>query len=368
MGSNAREVLLVGSVPLRPAKVVFESVARNLGALVPRIPDGEQIGWIRAVFQSHERNPALESRRKVPLDSGGRFPTSVFSLKPGKTVDDLVLGPYGYADNAIKSYEQFKELRDAGTIPKGTRFQVTMPGPGTSVYVLEVPAEQILPKARQAMLQEIERIIDAIPAEDLTLQLDIAMEAEHEEYLRRPQAWDQPMHEVFHWTMEQMADSVVWLANRIPNEVELGFHICSIWHHDTGAGQDNQVLVDVANALMGRLKRPLAYVHIPVIPEHTDKDYGAFANLALPAGTKLYLGLLNLADGLDGAKKRIAMASKVTPDFGIAMFCGLGRAPGSWVGGPGDSNVQAIVQAVLRRATPETIDEVLTLHKLAAAL
>ncbi len=368
MASNAREVLLVGSLPLRPASAVFESVARNLGTLVPRIPDGEQVGWIRAVFQSHEKNLALESKRKVPLDSGGRFPTSVFSLKQGKTADDLVLGPYGYADNAIKSYEQFRVLRDAGTIPKGTRFQVTMPGPGTSVFVVEVPAEQILPKARQALLQEIERIIEVIPAADLTLQLDIAMEAEHEEYLRRPEAWDQPMHTVFHWTMDQMAESVAWIANRIPNEVELGLHICSIWHHDTGAGQDNQVLVEVANALMQRLNRPLAYVHLPVIPEHTDNDYAAFANLALPTGTKLYLGLLNLADGLDGAKKRIAMASKVVKDFGIAMFCGLGRAPGSWVGGPGDSNVQAIVQTVLRRATPETIDEVLKLHKQAASL
>ena len=40
------------------------------------------------------------------------------------------------------------------------------------------------------------------------------MEAEHEEYLRRPDAWDQPMHKVFHWTLEQMADSAAWLAQR----------------------------------------------------------------------------------------------------------------------------------------------------------
>jgi hypothetical protein len=367
MGS-AREVLLVGSVPLRPAAAVFECVARNLGALVPRIPDGEQIGWVRAVFQSHERNAALESKRKVPLDSGGRFPTSVYSLKPGKTADDLELGPYGYADNAIPSYQQFRKLREAGTVPQGTRFQATMPGPGTSVFVIEMPAERILPKARQALLEEIERITQAIPAADLTIQLDVAMEAEHEEYLRRPEAWDQPMHTVFHWTLPQMADSVAWLANRIPKGVELGFHICSIWHHDTGAGQDNQVLVDVANALIERIERPVGYVHIPVIPEHTDKDYAVLQQLALPPGTKLYLGLLNLSDGLEGAKKRIAMASRYVEDFGIAMFCGLGRAPGTWVGGPSDSNVQQKVLPILRRATPDTIDDVLKLHREAASL
>jgi len=42
--SAAREVLLVGSVPLAPAAAVFETVAQHLGALAPRIPDGEQIG------------------------------------------------------------------------------------------------------------------------------------------------------------------------------------------------------------------------------------------------------------------------------------------------------------------------------------
>ncbi len=122
------------------------------------------------------------------------------------------------------------------------------------------------------------------------------------------------------------------------------------------------------SSLMQRIKRPVGYVHIPVIPEHTDKDYAVLKQLALPSGTKLYLGLLNLADGLEGAKKRIAIADKFVKDFGIAMFCGLGRAPGTWIGGPSDSNVQERVLAILRRATPDTIDEVLTLHKQATSL
>jgi len=107
------------------------------------------------------------------------------------------------------------------------------------------------------------------------------MEAEHEEYLRRPDAWDQPMHKVFHWTLEQMAESAAWLADRVPREVELGLHICSIWHHDTGAGQDNRVLVDAANAITSRMTRPVSYVHIPVIPEHVQADYDVLRDLKL---------------------------------------------------------------------------------------
>lgn len=360
-----REVLLVGSVPLQPAAAVFETVAKHLGTLAPRIPDGEQIGWLLAAFKTFAQHPLLEHSRQVPLDAGGRIPLNIYRLKAGATPAQLKLGPYGFARNAINSYSKFKELRDEGKIPAGTRYQVTMPGPGTSAYVIELPAEQLLPIAREALAREIDKIAAAIPAADLAIQLDIAMEAEHEEYLRRPNAWDQPMHKVFDWTLSQMADSAAWLADRVPAGAELGLHICSIWHHDTGAGQDNQVLVDAANAIAARVKRPVSYVHIPVIPEHRQADYDLLRGLKLGAGTKLYLGLINLSDGLAGAKQRIAMAEKAAGDFGVAMFCGLGRAPGA--AGPSGTLAHAVVPA-LRRATPDTIGEVLDLHRAVAEL
>jgi hypothetical protein len=323
----AREVLLVGSVPLEPASKVFEVVASRLGDLVARIPDGEQIGWSRAARRTFERNDSLETSRHVPLNAQGADPVPIFKLKPGRSSKDLRLGPYGYAENARASYAEFMRLRGQGAIPSTTKYQVTLPGPGTSAYNIELPADELLPLARQALLEEILNIVSEISAHDMAIQLDIAMEAEHEEYLRRPQDWDQPLHRCFDWTLAQMADSVAWLANRIPRQVELGFHICSIWHHDPGAGQDNDVLVDTANAIISRTTRPIGYLHIPVIPEHTAQDYLCFKRLGLPEKAKLYLGLLNLADGIEGAKRRIAMASAAVPDFGISMFCGLGRPP-----------------------------------------
>jgi hypothetical protein len=362
---KSREVLLVGSIPLQPAAKVFETVANHLGTLAPRIPDGEQIGWLQAAFKSFANHPQLELSRQVALDAGGKIPINIYRLKPGVAAADLKLGPYGYAQNAIASYAQFKKLKDEGRIPAGTRMQVTMPGPGTSAYVIELPGEKLLPIAREALAREIEEIVANIPAGDLCIQLDIAMEAEHEEYLRRPEAWDQPMHKVFHWTLEQMAESAAWLGDRVPDEVELGFHICSIWHHDTSAGQDNAVLVDAANAIASRMHRRIGYVHIPVIPEHGEKDYAAFKSLKLGAGTMLYLGLINLVDGLEGAKHRIAMAETVVPEFGVAMFCGLGRAPGA--AGPSGTLASHVVPA-LRRATPDTIGGVLDLHRDIAML
>jgi len=102
-----------------------------------------------------------------------------------------------------------------------------------------------------------------------------------------------------------------------------------------------------------------------VIPEHQQADYDMLRSLKLGAGTKLYLGLINLSDGLDGAKRRMAMAGKSVADFGVAMFCGLGRAPGA--AGPSGTLAHAVVPA-LRRATPDSIGEVLDLHRAVAEL
>src|SRR5205823_624134 len=102
----------------------------------------------------------------------------------------LRLGPYGYAKNAVESYEQFKKLKNEGKIPATTRLQVTMPGPGTCVYFVEVPPDPLLRLGGEALVREVQEIVAAIPAEDLTIHFDVAMEAEHEEWLRRPQAFN----------------------------------------------------------------------------------------------------------------------------------------------------------------------------------
>jgi hypothetical protein len=379
MANKPREVLLIGSVPLRPAAKVFTTVAEHLGPLAPRIPDGEMMGWLRRVWESHARNPALHRVGLAKLNGRAASGAPIYRLRPGVSAKDLRHGPYGHAKNAAASYAEFKQLRDAGRIPAGTRMQVTMPGPGTTSFNIQLDADLLLPIARAALWLEIETILAAIPARDLTIHLDVAMEAEKEEYLRRPEAFDTPVQTAFYWTHEQMADSVAWLADRIPVEVELGFHICSIWHHWPDSGQDNAVLVDTANALSARIRRPIGYIHIPVIPEHDKaEDYAPFKQLRLHPETRLILGLVNLADGLEGAKRRIALAEAAVSEFGIAMFCGLGHPP---VAGGYEAQRQAMgLQPIgsgteerpthpgLRRATEATIAEVLDLHRRVAEL
>ena len=366
-----RDVYLTGSVPLSPAARVLEAVAQHAGPLAPRIPDGEQGGWIQVARRTLAGNPALQEGPRIKRSGTDPVGVPTYHLRPGFTASDLTLGPYGYASNALDSYEQFKQVRAAGGLPKGTRFQFTMPGPGTSTYNVGVPAEQLLPLAAEALWRETEEVLQHIPPADLCCQLDIGMEAEHEEYRRRPDAFDTPNHEFFDWTTEQIADAITSVVNRIPPEVEAGFHICSIWHHYQGGGQDNNVLVETANALSQRLTRPLAYVHMPVIPEHQDADYAILSRLELPAGTKLYLGVINLADGVAGAKNRLEMAERHVRVDGVAFFCGLGGAEQARSVGsprPAEPNYGQFTDPQLQRATPETIGAVLDLHREVAEL
>jgi hypothetical protein len=374
------EALLVGSIPLRPVPLVFETVSRHLGDLTLRIPDGEMMLWLRNIWQSHAQNPALIQVGLAKPNGRANSAAPIYRLRPGVDPRTLQLGPYGYAANAEASYREFMRLRDEGKVRLGTRLQVTLPGPGTSAFIVQLDAESLLPAARTAMWREIQGILEAIPPEDLTIHIDVAMEAEKEEYLRRPADFDMPIQTAFYWTHDQMAESVAWLANQIPTDVELGFHICSIWHHWPDSGQDNEVLVDTANELSRRISRPIAYVHIPIIPEHDCAEhYSPFGRLQLHHETKIFLGLINMADGVEGAKKRIALAERVLPDFGVASYCGLGFPA---LAGDVETQLRSIglfpvksavpidgpIHPGVGRATKDNIDDVLLLHRHVAEL
>ena len=56
------------------------------------------------------------------------------------------------------------------------------------------------------------------------------------------------------------------------------------------------------------------------------------------------------------------MAEAAVPEFGIAMFCGMGHAPDGRMGMSAHKGLP-----VLRRATPDTLADVLELHRAAAS-
>jgi hypothetical protein len=80
------------------------------------------------------------------------------------------------------------------------------------------------------------------------------------------------------------------------------------------------------------------------VPRDRDDDryFEPLRNLKLKSGTELYLGLIHLTDGIEGAKRRAAAAKRVVSDFGVATECGFGRRP------------------------PETIPDLIRLHRTVA--
>jgi hypothetical protein len=72
----------------------------------------------------------------------------------------------------------------------------------------------------------------------------------------------------------------------------------------------------------------VTWVHLPVPIERDDDAYFApLAEVELPEGTELYLGLLHHEDGVEGALRRARAAATAVPSFGVATECGFGRGP-----------------------------------------
>jgi hypothetical protein len=316
--ADTREVLLVGSVPLGSAEQVFLTCARALGGHVKRLPDGETgprtnwIAWQRALLGA---NPGLRQ-----LASAGPFP--VFVLDPGHE-GPLAFGPLGYAKAARDSYAVFRRLRDDGRIPSGLRFQVSLPTP------LAVVAQYIEASAQAAVegpygdrvLSETEEVLAAIPHADLALQWDVAVEFAVLEGLRR--VYFKP---VFEGVVERLRA----LRPIVPAEVEMGFHLC---YGDSGGRHfkepaDTSLLVKIANAIVEETPRPIQWIHLPVPQGRDDSAYFApLRYLRLPPETRLFLGLVHAHDGVEGTRRRLAMARRFVADFGVATECGFGRRP-----------------------------------------
>ena len=91
----------------------------------------------------------------------------------------------GYAKDAVNSYFVFKTLREKGVLPKGLRFQISMPMVNSVVRSLIFPAREDLPRVRpgyeEAIAAELAAIFEAIPHEDLAISMGLRVGSE-----RRP--------------------------------------------------------------------------------------------------------------------------------------------------------------------------------------
>lgn len=328
MADRRGTVHLIGSVPLESAEAVFRRIAGTLGPWLARIPDGEtgeRARWIRyqqLMLQSH---PAMEPDTDAPIFQFVQWDGTLVrewhqvrfraGVDPARVAFDI-----GYDRAARESYATFTRLRDAAVIPGNVRFQVCLPTP------LAVAVMYVSPAARpaftavyeRAMLATIRRVLDGIPAEDLSIQYDVCQEVlVFEDYFPgRPAGYKR---EVF--------DGLARLGTLVPESVELGYHLCYGSPADEHLVQprDAAIVVELMNGIGERVRRRIDFLHIPVPRERTDDAFFApLAGWRRRPETRLYLGLIHHADP-QGDDTRMDVARRHVAGFGIASECGWGR-------------------------------------------
>jgi len=344
--ARPREILLVGSVGLRDSEEVFRTVGSLLGARMTRIPDGEtgpRTSWVARLRFVLEGNPAFEDDPKE-VAAGGRIthptegtrvwkgsavvprgapPPPRMRLKAGVRSQDIHIGSLGYPEAAADSYDVLCRVRNQGAVPKHLRFQVSLPTTAAflNAHVIYDHHAIVEPVYRERLFAEVDEIVAAIPNRDLAIQWDVSTEMGQ---------WEGVRHAHFPDVKTGVVERLALHCDRLPRGVELGVHLCygSYGGRHWKEPESTANMVEVHNLLAPKLARPIDYIHLPV-PVERDEDayYSPLSHLKLNPKTMLFLGLVHDSDGVEGTRKRIAVASKYVRDFGIAAECGFGRRP-----------------------------------------
>lgn len=319
---------LIGSIPLDSSEQVFTALAAELGPHLSRMPDGEtgeRSRWVYFQRQMLLDHPAMELDPTVPpyrfVQWDGKLVREMEQLrfKPGTDLAAVAFET-GYDKAALASWAVFKRLREAGAIPAGTRFQVSLPTPQASGYLyVSTPArETYFGVYERALKTALAGIVTAIPARDLSIQWDVCQEVlAFEGYFK-----DRPAH-----YKTQIFEMLGRLGDSVPADAELGYHLCYGSPKDEHLVQpkDAGILVEMMEGIATATRRRIDYLHIPVPKSRTDAAYYApLETWKRPAGTALYLGLLHHDDDA-GDRARIAVARRFVDDFGLSAECGWGR-------------------------------------------
>lgn len=323
----------VGSIPLESSEAVLRSVSREVGAYLRRVPDGEtgeRSKWIRVQQAMLMRHPAMEvdpTQAPLPVrQSDGTVLRHIdlVRLKPG--VDPVtVTFDTGYGRFALESYATFVRLRGERAVPPHVRFQVTLATPMATglMYVSPVGRDRYLQAYERSLLEDLDRILAAIPPRDLSIQFDVCQEVlMFEDYFPVRQPDYKP----------QIFGQLTRLSRAVPENVELGFHLCygSPGDQPLVRLRDAAVLVDLMNGIAAEVPRRVDFIHIPAPKEADAAFFAPLRDWRAPKQTRLYVGLLQEGDDA-GNLTRIAAARTAVSDFGVAAECGFGRRDPSHV-------------------------------------
>jgi hypothetical protein len=284
---------------------------------VTMLPDGElgdRSRWIQFIPRHayHPHPDLITTTRHTYDDWKATSYDDMWQFRVRDGLERIRLDRIGYADEAKRSYETFRALRDQGAIPEGTRFLVAYPltESGVRAFVTTARDYEILWDAyNDAVRRELEDLCASIPHEDLAIQWDMARETaaiEGAEYNfpngdLTPVAAD---------SMERYCQALAALCPSIPGGVWLGLHVCyGSLEHKEGESPDTAHAVQIrdlgvgvamANRGAAAAGRRVDFVHMPVqLSDLSDAHYAPLRTLDV-GDARVYLGLLDPSDGLQG--------------------------------------------------------------------
>ncbi len=324
-----------GSVNLADAESVMREIASRVPAGLRRIPDGEtgdRGNWIFFQMQRFMQMPTLVPARPIGAEDGDYEALPQLRLADGVEADQVEWPNIGYADAYLASYRTFSALREEGVIPAGVRFQVEYPTPLASIGGYIVPEQQmaLIGSYEQAMFADLDRLLAAIPHDEVAVQWDVAVEFGVLEDAFGPggaQAFD------------MIIGALARCVDQVPADVPAGLHLCygDYGHQHFKQPESLALQVRLLNAVAAAASRPVSFASFTVPQYQREESYFApLVGLTTGPGTELNFALVpyhpaEQAQGTTEEQVRLIDAALIDStaglrEWGICTECGMGRA------------------------------------------
>ena len=323
-----------GSVNLADAQSVMREIAARVRSGLRRIPDGEtgdRGNWIFFQLQKFLRSPSLVPARPLEAAPGDYEQIPQVRLADGADAAQMSWPDPGYADAYLGSYATFAALRGQGVIPGGVRFQVEYPTPLASISAYVVPGQQqmLLGSCERAMFADLDRLLGAIPHQEVAVQWDVAVEFGILEESFAPGGSR---------AFEAITAGLARCVDQVPAEVPAGLHLCygDYGHQHFKQPGSRALQVRVLNAVTAAARRPVSFVSFTVPQDQRAQRYFApLTELAADPGTELNFALVpyhpaDQAPGTTAEQIRLIDAALAAGPggsraWGICTECGMGR-------------------------------------------
>jgi methionine synthase II (cobalamin-independent) len=319
----ARGVHLVGGLAAPTATDAMTATSRVLGRHLTRLTDGETGDRSQWIWWQIDKLVALPGIRMGQPHINPETGNPDYSVFPGLDVDAGVAipdGALGYADAAIASYAEFVALRESEVIPAGVRFQVSVPTPFAVVVAWSSGESQarLWQPFKDALFPDVRAIQAAIPAEDLAIQWDVAVE------IGALEGVFTPVDELA--SFERIVAELVACLEVVTPPAQRGLHLCygDYKHRHFVPPTDLALSVRLANAVAAEVA--LDFVHMPADRENgtTTAYFAPLADLAI-GDAELALGVIDYENDPARIDALVAAAESAGRRFSVATECGMAR-------------------------------------------